>query len=122
METNRDRQVAGVMLFMLGGLAGTALALRWGRRRDSDSVGGTLQGLHAVLDDAVETVESTVSEVRRLVSPFHDLLEEAAALAAGVHRTLDSYRQLRSSDRHREAGYVPSMAPEGTRGGGYMPS
>jgi hypothetical protein len=119
MDTERERRVAGLMLFMLGGLAGTALALRWSRRRDErDSVGGAIQSLHSVLDDTVNTVESTVGYLRRMATPVHELLEEASALAGGVHRTLDSYRHIgrepvtESGDR-----YVPSMAPEPPVGG-----
>jgi hypothetical protein len=119
MDTERERRVAGLMLFMLGGLAGTALALRWSRRRDErDSVGGAIQSLHSVLDDTVNTVESTVGYLRRMATPVHELLEEASALAGGVHRTLDSYRHI-GREPVADSGYVPSMAPEPPVGGGF---
>lgn len=113
-----DRNVAGLMLFMLGGLAGTALALRWSRRGD-DSLGSRIQGVHAAIDDTVQTVESGVSYLRRLAAPLHELLEEANGLAAGIQRTLDSYRQIGGGEKHspEPAGYVPSMAPESSRPG-----
>jgi hypothetical protein len=119
MDTERDRHVAGLMLFMLGGLAGTALALRWSRRGESGSVSSTIQGVHSILDETVGTVESAVQYLRRLASPMHDLLEEAAGLAAGMQRTVDSYRHIGRSpgEEHAAAGYVPSMAPEPTRSG-----
>lgn len=114
---NDDRNVAGLMLFMLGGLAGTALALRWSRGGDG-SLGSRMQGIHGAIDDTVETVESGVSYLRRVAAPLHELLEEASALAAGLQRTLDSYRQIGGSPRAPEpAGYVPSMAPETFRPG-----
>src|SRR5262245_51309689 len=106
---DRDRQVAGLVLFMLGGLTGTALALRWSRRGEP-GVGSTLQGVRAALDEAVDTVESSVAYLRRLVAPMHDVLEEANALAAGVQRTVDSYRQI-GRPSPDDTPYVPSMAP-----------
>jgi hypothetical protein len=114
MHTESDRRVAGLMLFLLGGLAGTALALRWSRRGERESVGSTLQGVHGVLDDAVATVESTVGYMRRLVAPVHELLEEASALAGGVQRTMESYRDIGRRPVEPGPGYVPSMAPEPT--------
>ena len=120
MDTERERRVAGLMLFMLGGLAGTALALRWSRRRDErDSVGGAIQSLHSVLDDTVNTVESAVGYLRRMATPVHELLEEASALAGGVHRTLDSYRHIGRESAAEGDRYVPSMAPEPPVGGGF---
>jgi hypothetical protein len=119
MDTNRDRQLAGLVLFFLGGLAGTSLALRWARRGDRGSLGSTLQGVHAALDETVDAVESSVSYVRRIAGPLHDLVEEANALAAGVQRTVDSYRQIRGGNGGvaAQAGFVPSAAPEGTPSG-----
>jgi hypothetical protein len=112
-----DRNVAGLMLFMLGGLAGTALALRWARRGDG-SLSSRLQGVHAALDDTVQTVESGVSYLRRIATPLHELLEEANGLAAGIQRTVDSYRQIGERPPSPEpAGYVPSMAPDSIRPG-----
>jgi len=113
---DNDRNVAGLMLFLLGGLAGTALALRWSRRGDG-SLGSRLQSVHAALDDTVQTVESGVSYVRRIATPIHELLEEANALAAGIQRTVDSYRHVGDTTPSRPAGYVPSMAPESVRPG-----
>jgi hypothetical protein len=115
MDSDRDRNIAGLVLFLLGGLAGTSLALRWARRGDRGSIGSTLQGVQAALDETVGTVESTVGYVRRMAGPVHDLLEEANALAAGVQRTVDSYRQI--GGRGESPAYVPSMAPEATRPG-----
>jgi hypothetical protein len=112
MDKDRDQHVAGLMLFLLGGLAGTSLALRWARRGEKGSIGSTLQGVQAALEDTVQTVESSVGYVRRLAGPVHDLLEEANALAAGVQRTVDSYRHIGGQGASQRAGYVPSMAPE----------
>jgi len=113
MDSDRDRNIAGLVLFLLGGIAGTSLALRWARRGEPGSLGSTLQGVQAALDDTVSTVESTVGYVRRMAGPVHDMLEEANALAAGVQRTVDSYRQI--GGRGGATGYVPSMAPEVAR-------
>jgi hypothetical protein len=114
-----DRNVAGLMLFLLGGLAGTALALRWSRRGDG-SFASKIQGVHAAIEDTVQSVESSVSYLRRVSVPLHELLEEANALAAGIQRTVDSYRQIGDNiPRAPEpAGYVPSMAPDVRPGAG----
>ena len=117
MDSDQDRRVAGLMLFMLGGLAGTALALRWSRGR-ADMAGGEIrtfagriQGVRSALDETVETVESSVGYLRRLAGPVHEVLEEMGALAAGIHRTMDSYRSIGGSSSAPDT-YVPSMAPE----------
>jgi hypothetical protein len=117
MHDDDDRNVAGLMLFLLGGLAGAALALRWSRRGDG-SFTSKVQSLHAAIEDTVKTVESSVSYLRRVSAPVHDLLDEANALAAGIQRTVDSYRHIGDGSAHtpEPAGYVPSMAPE-TRSG-----
>jgi hypothetical protein len=113
-----DRNTAGLMLFMLGGLAGAALALRLSRRGEG-SFTSRIQGVHAAIDDTVQTVESSVSYLRRVAQPLHDLLEEANALAGGIQRTVDSYRHIGDSGRAPEpAGYVPSMAPDVRPGAG----
>src|SRR5688572_2906210 len=118
MENDRDRNVAGLMLFMLGGLAGTALALRWSRGSGSP-LASRIQGIQAAIDDTVSTVESSVSSRRRMAKPVHELLEEANALAAGIQRTVDSYRSIGHPEPAAgPAGYVPSMASSPRPGAG----
>lgn len=114
-SSDKDRRVAGLMLFMLGGLAGTALAMRLSRSSEARPVAGRIQGFRAALDETVETVESSVGYLRRMAGPLHEVLEEMSALAAGIHRTMDSYRQIGGGSSSAEAGYVPSMAPETRR-------
>jgi hypothetical protein len=114
MDSDQDRRVGGLMLFMLGGLTGAALALRFSRGGEERTVVGRIQGVRAALDETVETVESSVSYLRRMAGPLHEALEEVSALAAGIHRTMDSYRSI-ASPPSAAGGYVPSMAPEGRR-------
>ena len=106
-DEDRERNIAGLMLFMLGGLTGTFLALRWSRRTSRAS---TVERIQAVLDESVEGVESAASYVRTLMEPVHGLLDELNTLAGGVRRTVDSYRQLRHGES-APATYTPSMAP-----------
>lgn len=113
MDSDQDRRLAGLMLFMLGGLAGTALAIRMSRGGEARSVGSCIQGVRASLDETVQTAESSVSYLRRLAAPLHEVLEEMSALAAGIHRTMDSYKHIAGASASPD--YVPSMAPESRR-------
>jgi hypothetical protein len=105
-----DRRIGGLVLFLLGGLAGTFLALRWSRR---SAVGteGAIDRLQKVLDESVDSVESAVAYVRTMAEPVHELLDEATALAGGIKKTLDSYRQIGDKAAVEGYRYVPSMAP-----------
>ncbi len=113
-EDDHDRRIAGLMLFMLGGLTGTFLALRWSRQAGAGRP-NTVERIQALLDESVESVESAATYVRTLVEPVHGMLDELNTLASGVRRTLDSYRQLGkggAATPQSAAPYVPSMAPE----------
>jgi hypothetical protein len=115
MDNDREQNVAGLMLFLLGGLAGTALALRWSRGSTGEGLASRIQGVQAALDETVATVESSVACVRRMATPMQELLQEANVLAAGIQRTVDSYRSI---GRSADAPYVPAMADSPRPGAG----
>jgi hypothetical protein len=104
-----DRRAAGYVLFLLGGLTGTFVALRRSRSGSRPS----LQGLRRILDEAVEGVESAAGYVRKLVRPVHGILHEADALAEGVGRTVDSYRHIARGDGASFVEGVPAGAGPG---------
>ena len=89
MVEEQDNRIGELVLFFLGGLTGTFLAVRLAR-----SAHPQLERVRAALQETVDGVESAAGYVRSLVAPLHGLLDDAEALASGVNRAIDSYREL----------------------------
>jgi hypothetical protein len=109
MEVDQERRVAGLLLFFLGGVTGTFLALRLARREQGTALSTT--GVQALLDETVGGVESAAAYVRTLVEPIHELLDEAGALASGVRRTVDTYRHIGQGQAAAAAARPESAIP-----------
>jgi hypothetical protein len=105
MDTElQERRVADLVLFFLGGIAGTFFALRWSRMMSDGPP--SIERVQAVLDETVVSVESAASAVRSFVAPLHDILDEAGAIAARTDRAVDAYRRI---GREREP--IPVAVP-----------